>query len=306
VRERWVSIAGDEDEDEDEDKEKMKSRKKTQKGMNHRRNEFRTITSRSLFFASFCGSSTLRREHEASILARRALVVPAPLWHLAATKLAGGWMRPLCRSLIALGALLASIAIEAQIYTCTAPDGTRIFSDERCGPDAKVVPNISTNRAVPKATTPRPKVEPKSRAELETLLQSCNAGDMAACNTWTKAGGPGSLKDKERNAEQACESGSLADCEYRYCNGGVSEECRSRVLRAAKIAGDNWYLRDTGKSQPDGSTRYDVRCVPPGVRAIRDVAVVCAAKAGPTKCMAMGSSIGQSRLDLAAAALCGV
>jgi hypothetical protein len=214
-------------------------------------------------------------------------------------------MQSICRWLIALGALQASVAIEAQIYTCTAKDGTRIFSDERCGPDAKVVPNISTNRPGPKATTARPKVEPKSPAELATLLQSCNAGDMAACNTWTKAGGPSSLKDKERKAEQACESGSLADCEYRYCNGGVNQECRARVLQAAKVAGDNWYLRDTGKPQPDGSTRYSVRCVPPGVRVIRDVAVICAAKAGPTKCMAMGSSIGQSRLDLAAAALCG-
>jgi hypothetical protein len=215
-------------------------------------------------------------------------------------------MRSVYRWLIALAALQASATIEAQIYTCMGKDGTRIFSDERCGPDAKVVPNISTNKPAPKASAaPQPKAEPKSSSELEALLQACNAGDMKACNTWTRAGGPGSLRDKERKAEQACEAGSLADCEYRYCNGGVNEDCRTHVLRAAKVAGDNWYLRDTGKPQPDGSTRYNVRCVPVGVRSIRDVAVICAAQAGPTKCMAMGSTVGQSRLDLAAAALCG-
>jgi hypothetical protein len=215
-------------------------------------------------------------------------------------------MRFFHRCLIALCLLHAAAAVQAQIYTCTAKDGSRIFSDERCGPDAKIVPNITTRPAQKTtAATPRPKVEPKSAAELEALLEQCNAGEIAACNTWTKAGGPGSLKEKERQAEQACEAGSLADCEYRYCNGGVNEECRSHVLQAAKVAGDNWYLRDTGTPMADGSTRYNVRCVPPGVRVIRDVAVVCAAKAGPSKCMAMGATIGQARLDLAATALCG-
>jgi hypothetical protein len=215
-------------------------------------------------------------------------------------------MRSVYRWLIALGLLPVSVGIEAQIYTCTGKDGTRIFSDEKCGPDAKVVPNISTSKPAPKATAaPRAKVEPKTTTELAALLASCNAGDLQACNTWTKAGGPNSLKEKERKAEQACEAGSLADCEYRYCNGGVNDECRARVLQAAKVAGDNWYLRDTGTPQPDGSTRYNVRCVPTGVRAIRDVAIHCAAKAGPGKCMAMGSSVGAARLDLAATTLCG-
>ena len=215
-------------------------------------------------------------------------------------------MRSAVRWLIALSALQVSAAVEAQIYTCTGKDGTRIFSDERCGPDAKVVPNISTNKPAPKkGTTPRPKAEPKSGAELETLLEACNGGDMTACNTWTRSGGPNSLRDKERKAEVACKTGSLSDCEYRYCNGGVSDECRTNVLQAAKVAGDTWYLRDTGNPLPDGSTRYNVRCIPPGSRAIRDVAIICAAKAGPTKCMALGSSVGQSRLDLAASALCG-
>lgn len=215
-------------------------------------------------------------------------------------------MRSVLRWLIALGALAASAGIEAQIYTCMGKDGTRIFSDERCGPDAKVVPNIATSgkpAARPNAT-PRPKVEPKSASELEVLLKQCNDGDLSACNTWTKAGGPSSLKEKERKAEQACEAGSLPDCEYRYCNGGVSEECRSHVLQAAKVAGDNWYLRDNALPQPDGSTRYNVRCVQQGVRIMRDVAVICAAKAGPSKCMAMGATSGHPQLNVAAGTLC--
>lgn len=216
-------------------------------------------------------------------------------------------VRRLWRWAIAFGALQMSAGIEAQIYTCKAPDGTRIFSDERCGPDAKVVPNISTTKKPPPKTSsaPQPKVESKTSAELESLLEACNAGDMTACNTWTRAGGPNSLRTKEQQAEKACATGSLADCEYRYCSGAVNDACRTHVLQAAKVAGDNWYLRDTGKPQPDGTTRYNVRCVPPGIRAIRDVVVICAANAGPTKCAVMGSSVGQPRLDQAASATCG-
>lgn len=216
-------------------------------------------------------------------------------------------MRSVLRWLIALCALQASAAVEATIYTCMGKDGTRIFSDERCGPDAKVVPNISTSGkpAAKSPAAPRPKVEPKSTTELEALLKECNDGSVQACNTWTKAGGPGSLKEKERQAAQACESGSLPDCEYRYCNGGVSEECRTHVLQAAKVAGDNWYLRENALPQPDGSTRYNVRCVKQGVRVMRDLAVMCAAKAGPSKCMAMGGTSGFPQLNLAASTLCG-
>lgn len=217
-------------------------------------------------------------------------------------------MHAMSRGMIALCALLGSVAVDAQIYTCTAKDGTRIFSDERCGPDAKVVPNISTSKRPPSksgASTARPKIEPKSTAELDVLLEQCNAGDMKACNTWTRAGGPNSLKEKEQTAEKACEAGSLADCEYRYCNGALNDECRARVLQAAKVAGGNWYLRDTGQPQADGSTRYDVRCIPASARIIRDVVVTCSAKAGPDRCTSAGSAKGESRLDLAAVAVCG-
>jgi hypothetical protein len=113
-----------------------------------------------------------------------------------------------------------------------------------------------------------------------------------------------SLRDKELAAEKACEGGSLADCEYRYCNGGVNDDCRAHVLQAAKVAGDNWYLRDTGKTQADGATRYDVRCIPAGARAMFDVAVTCAGQAGPNRCRTLGKSAAFARLDLAAAAMC--
>lgn len=217
-------------------------------------------------------------------------------------------MRAFHFCLIALALFPVSAVVDAQIYSCRGEDGTRIFSDEKCGPDAKVVPNITTNKPAKKSTPTAParaKVEPKSAAELDTLLTQCNAGDMTACTTWTKSGGPGSLKEKERKSEQACEAGSLVACEERYCNGGASDECRSRVLQVAKVAGESWYLRDTGLPQADGSTRYNVRCVPQGVRIIRDITILCAAKAGPGKCIAMGSSAGQARLDLAATAACG-
>lgn len=210
------------------------------------------------------------------------------------------------RSLITLVALHVAQGVEAQIYTCTGKDGTRIFSDSKCGPDAKVVPNItSSSKPPPKpAAAAQPKAMPASQAELEALLKRCNDGDMASCHTWTRAGGPNSLREKEAAAEKACEAGSLADCEYRYCAGSVNDECRARVLQAAKVAGDTWYLRDTGKNQPDGSTRYDVRCIPAGARAMREVAVTCSGKAGPDRCASPGATTAYARLDLAAGALC--
>lgn len=214
-------------------------------------------------------------------------------------------MRLIWSTLIGLAALQFAASAAAQIYACTAADGTKIFSDEKCGPDAKIVPNISmTKKPSSRASTPRPKIAPKSTAELERLLEQCNAGDMKACDTWTLGGGPNSLRTKEQSAEKACDAGSLADCEYRYCSGSVSDECRARVLQAAKVAGDNWYLRDTGGSLPDGSTRYEVKCLVPGARAITDVIVTCSGKAGPARCAATGSSDAHARLDLAAAATC--
>ena len=207
------------------------------------------------------------------------------------------------RTLSTLIALFV-LPCEAQIYTCTGKDGTRIFSDERCGPDAKVVPNIGTQKSAAKKTASQPKIAPKPAAELDVLLEKCNGGDLPSCTTWTRAGGPHSLRDKERKAEQSCEAGSLADCEYRYCNGGVSDDCRTHVLQAAKVAGDNWYLRDTGKPLPDGSTAYDVRCIPEGARVMRDLKITCSAQAGPARCSSGGAQASYARLDLAAAKSC--
>ncbi len=214
-------------------------------------------------------------------------------------------MQILWRALLAIGALQFATALEAQIYTCTAADGTRIFSDEKCGPDAKVVPNISTSKKPARTSTPRPKVEPKSAAELDGLLEQCNGGDMKACDTWTRGGGPNRLREKEQSAEQSCEAGSVADCEYRYCSGNVSQECRARVLQAAQVTGENWYLHGTGETLPDGATRYAVRCLVPNARSIAEVTVTCAGQAGPNRCSILGRSGAHGRLDLAAAAACG-
>jgi hypothetical protein len=47
-------------------------------------------------------------------------------------------------ALLLVAGLLAASAGVAQIYTCKAEDGSRVFSDQRCGDDATVVPG--TNR----------------------------------------------------------------------------------------------------------------------------------------------------------------
>jgi len=215
------------------------------------------------------------------------------------------------RWIAVMGMLAMGGTVDAQIYECRAADGTRIFSGEKCGPDAKIVPGITTKqRATPGASSgaaARPPVTPKTPAELEELLKKCNAGDIPSCNTWTRGGGPNSLKQKEREAEQACEAGSLADCEFRYCSGGANDECRFFVLQAAKVSGENWYLREGASPQPDGSTRYEVRCMPVGVRTTRDIAITCAAQAGLGRCVgapAADLASGYPRLDVAATALC--
>lgn len=198
---------------------------------------------------------------------------------------------------------LAHVNVEAQIYRCTSPEGTPIFSDERCGPDAKVVPGITTKKRSTSASAPKPKVEQKSAAELQQLLKQCNAGDTAACTTWTKSGGPNQLREEEKSNQLACEGGSLAACEKRYCQDGVSEECRRRVLQTAKLSGPSWYLREQ-QTQTTGATRYEVRCIAEGSRTIVDVAITCAAVAGPERCSAPSSAEKYARLDQATHALC--
>jgi hypothetical protein len=197
------------------------------------------------------------------------------------------------------------VAAEAQIYRCTAPDGTPIFSDERCGPDAKIVPGITSKKRAPASSSASqaPKPEPKSPQELKALLERCNQGDNAACNTWTKSGGPNQLREEEKQHELACEAGSLRDCEQRYCLDGLTEECRRRVFLTAKLSGESWYLREQ-RTLTDGGTSYSIRCAPPRGSQMRDVTVTCSAIAGPQRCSTSASAQSFARLDQAAHSSC--
>jgi hypothetical protein len=169
--------------------------------------------------------------------------------------------------LLLLAVVWSSPSVEAQIYTCTAPDGTRVFSDERCGPDAKIVPGITTKKRTTNTgvASSKPKRAVRTSEELEQLIAQCNAGDNKACTEWTHGGGPNYLREQERKAGLACEGGSLPDCEQRYCQDGMTEECRNRVMQAASVSGDSWYLRSQ-RTLRDGGSAYDVRCVSPGKR----------------------------------------
>jgi hypothetical protein len=204
--------------------------------------------------------------------------------------------------------LLASVCLvyasaRAQIYTCTAPDGSRVFSDERCGPDAKLVPGIISKKrpAANAGAGTKPRRVAKPPAELEELSRLCDGGDVKACREWTLGGGPNLLKEKERKSEVDCEAGSLAACEERYCRDGVDPDCRARVLRTARLAGENWYLRQEENGRGDGRTRYHVRCVPER-GAARDITIECAQQASPDRCSSGQRSF--ARLDQAAAQSC--
>jgi hypothetical protein len=178
------------------------------------------------------------------------------------------------RGILCIGAFLAFAPAQAQVYTCTAADGTRIFSDERCGPDAKLVPGFETKRAPARSATPRPARSQKSAEELAELNQQCAAGQSKACTEWSLGGGPNLLREQEKRAEQSCEGGSLIACEQRYCRDGIDAECRARVLATAKVAGESWYLREQ-RTLADGATHYDIRCLTQGANAGRDVGLTC-------------------------------
>jgi hypothetical protein len=205
---------------------------------------------------------------------------------------------------IALLCLLALAApVHAQIYECRGEDGSRVFSDEKCGPDAKVVSGVtSKKRAAPASSAAKPKKVVRPPSELEVLSAQCDAGDMKACREWTLGGGPNLLRTQESKAELACEAGSLEACESRYCKEGVNADCRASVLRTAKLAGETWYLRDEERGA-SGVTRYQIRCVPEGKPA-HDVVIQCQALAGPNRCFVSNPDQGFSRLDRAAAKHC--
>ena len=212
-------------------------------------------------------------------------------------------MRSFIACLFLASVCLACTSARAQIYACTAEDGTRVFSDERCGPDAKVVSGITSKKRTPAAPASASKARKvaKPAAELEELSSQCDAGDVKACKEWTLGGGPNLLKETERRAELDCEAGSLAACEERYCRDGVDPDCRARVLRTAHLAGANWYLRGEERGGDDGRIRYHVRCVPENASA-RDITVECAQQAGPDRCSSVQRTF--ARLDQAAAQLC--
>jgi hypothetical protein len=199
----------------------------------------------------------------------------------------------------------ACVSAHAQIYTCTAEDGTRVFSDEKCGPDARVVPGITSKKRAAPNTGPKKTTAPKSEAELDALIRQCNAGDMRACTQWTHGGGPALLREQERKSGLACEGGSLPDCERRYCADGITDECRARVFQAAKVSGDAWYLREQ-RALKDGAVAYQVRCAKPGVEAIHDITVTCSGPPGPNRCSVSDAAQGFARLDQAAVNYCSI
>ena len=203
-------------------------------------------------------------------------------------------------------ALLACASSQAQIYTCKGKDGSRVFSDKRCGPDAELVKQdyAKPKRPPPKGTSAKPVKTRRSAAELEQLTESCDAGDMKACTDWTMGGGPEMLRDLERRNEQDCEAGSLAACEQRYCRERIDADCRSRVQRTARMAGETWYLRDETRDTSSGITKYLVRCVPEGAPKSRDLLVTCSSEAGPNRCYLADPQRGFARLAQAAASNC--
>jgi hypothetical protein len=219
---------------------------------------------------------------------------------------ANAMTRELCRWLAAAMLMLLCPMAMAQIYTCTAPDGSRIFSDKRCGPDAKVVKGIETQPKKPASAAKATAPTSRSPAELESLLKMCNAGDDAACMSWSKGGGPAQLKEKEKQQESSCEGGSIEACERRYCRDGATEDCRQHVLGLATLSGETWYLRYQRKAASDAPTVYSIRCLLPGSRELRDTAITCAAVAGPQRCQADDSTQGFPRLSDAATAFCAV
>ena len=210
-------------------------------------------------------------------------------------------LRPCTPYVLIVGILLCCQTVQAQIYACSAPDGTRVYSDQKCGTDAKQVQGITTKKRAPAKVE---KVPPKSTEELQELMKLCKTGDIKACTAWTRGGGPNSLREGERKAELACEGGSLLDCEIRYCSDGASEECRLRVLESAKFSGDTWYLREEAQLLDDGATAYKVRCILKDVMVTSDTTVTCAAQMSPNRCHAAKPEEGFARLDLAASSYC--
>lgn len=213
-------------------------------------------------------------------------------------------MRMTAKWLLLAGVMWAGSSVQAQIYTCTAPDGSRVFSDERCGPDAKIVPGInSKKRSTTPGTSAKPSRAVRTGEELERLIAQCNAGDAKACTEWTHGGGPNYLREQERKAGLACEGGSLPDCEQRYCQDGMTEECKARVMQSASVSGDTWYLRSQ-RTLRDGGSAYEIRCALTRSRAIKEATVTCAGPPSANRCFISQPERGFARMDQAATHFC--
>lgn len=190
------------------------------------------------------------------------------------------------RLLILLCVVLAPCVTQAQIYTCMAEDGSRVYSNQKCGADATIVkgyehvkqsrtkPNLNKQKSAVKQPTLKP--PPKSPEELAALLQTCNAGDNTACSQWSLGGGPNALHMAEEKAERDCEAGSLSACEERYCKEGANEDCRQSVLRTALLSGDTWYLHEEQARGSNGAAAFVIRCIHKGVLTTRDINFTCA------------------------------
>jgi hypothetical protein len=216
-------------------------------------------------------------------------------------------MRAAVPQLVLLIALAAPAPARAEVYTCIDEKGTRVYSSTRCGPDAQLVPGVGTKKpasAKPGAAATKPARKTLSETELAGLIERCDAGDMKACSQWTLGGGPNLLRERERKAELDCEGGLLAACEERYCREGMNQDCRSRVLRTARLAGETWYLRDESYQPENGLRSYEVRCLPDGKQALRDITVSCTVQAGPNRCRLSDRAQGFDRLSSAAASYC--
>ena len=206
--------------------------------------------------------------------------------------------------------MLAPCIAQAQIYSCVAEDGSRLYSSQKCGSDATIVKGFEhfkanrTKSGKPKglAKQSAAKPAPKSPDELAALLQTCNAGDDVACSQWTLGGGPNALRLAEERTERDCEAGSLAACEERYCKERANEDCRQSVLRTAPLSGDTWYLREEHARGRDGSASFVVRCIHKDILTTRDIHLTCVR--GGRKCGADRETVKFERLADAATNSC--
>jgi Domain of unknown function (DUF4124) len=213
-------------------------------------------------------------------------------------------------SFVLLAILMVIPCAQAQIYVCVREDGSRIYSDTKCGPNAKVVKGFETTnkkkKSADKAKSAEKKVwEKKTPEQLAELLDQCNKGLKEACSEWTFGGGPNALREAESHAEKDCESGSLSACELRYCVDGATEQCRQSVLRSAELSGENWYLRKTTPAIEEGARTYGVRCIYKNNTSTKDLDINCVSNPS-AQCSVAGVVASATGLRQAAGEACRV